>query len=677
AAGSRRACAGLAAARRAAARVEAGGVEEQPRRLLLDTAVGLESVLDRELADLGIEGRRTTYEGGVALEGPEASLWRVALQSRVVQSIRVLTKLPFHCAFDSTLRNHAAGASWKDFLWFGPEASTPRIRVQASASGPQVCDKSRLHHVGLVEERVADGIEQQRQSFMKSKVQRVSDSKVYDTSAADPRQPTVHVEIQRDEAQLSVAATENPHRRAYVYAVAAAAAEEDAASPEGAPTAAALRECPLGEAHAAACVMRTPLLRHLEAARGALGAEGPGLVVWDPFCGRGTLLLEDWTRCSGCSSWRWNKSWCQELWQCSCGNAVEPFRRHPRRQASAAAPASLGRAGSLAQCPWRRQGPTDGEASSTGGVSRTSDLSSVLTQLAASKGQEPQAAAAIELVRKLVAPPPPVVEAKPPDEVFRKAAGLHKEAARKHQGAVDAVIRLEDQLAAAREKENALAVALAEAEHSKRVAAAAVARQAAEVERQQDLSEDIFQLTWGSNSPDRLSEIDEGDAVMSDAVLGGKAVVVGGSAGGAAEKGVASIEQAAKQISAAKLSAARAAKTAAAGGAAAAQSSAEGGSPTAEAGSARASTGLEGGVEEIDSNFVCSGGHRLFFANITEMGPLAWGFVEESVERFNTFCFAETHVQGSHFEKWRVAAKKLDLKILANHARPSRKGLLE
>eukprot|EP00959_Pyramimonas_sp_CCMP1952_P383881 8044748-Pyramimonas_sp.AAC.1 len=59
------------------------------------------------------------------------------------------------------------------------------------------------------------------------------------------------------------------------------------------------------------------------------------------------------------------------------------------------------------------------------------------------------------------------------------------------------------------------------------------------------------------------------------------------------------------------------------------------------------------------------------------MGPLAWGFVEESVERFNTFSFVETHVQGSHFEKWRVAAKRLDLKILANHARPSRKGLLE
>eukprot|EP00959_Pyramimonas_sp_CCMP1952_P135107 2827018-Pyramimonas_sp.AAC.1 len=56
----------------------------------------------------------------------------------------------------------------------------------------------------------------------------------------------------------------------------------------------------------------------------------------------------------------------------------------------------------------------------------------------------------------------------------------------------------------------------------------------------------------GSNSPDRLSEIDEGDAVMGDAVLGGKAVADGGSTGGAAEKGENSIAQAAKQISAAK-----------------------------------------------------------------------------------------------------------------------------
>ena len=169
----------------------------------------------------------------------------------------------------------------------------------------------------------------------------------------------------------------------------------------------------------------------------------------------------------------------------------------------------MGREGSLGLCPWRSGG--DGDASSTGGASGASDLTSLLAQLAAKEGTEPQAAAAIQLVQRLVAPPPPAVVEKPPDEVFRKATGLHKEAARKHQGAVDSVLRLEDQLAAARARESELAVHLAEADHAKRVAASAVARQATEVARQEDLSEELFQLTW-----DPAVFTDVGDLSMSE-----------------------------------------------------------------------------------------------------------------------------------------------------------------
>eukprot|EP00927_Polykrikos_kofoidii_P047674 TRINITY_DN41950_c0_g1_i1.p1 TRINITY_DN41950_c0_g1~~TRINITY_DN41950_c0_g1_i1.p1 ORF type:complete len:424 (+),score=73.32 TRINITY_DN41950_c0_g1_i1:107-1273(+) len=52
---------------------------------------------------------------------------------------------------------------------------------------------------------------------------------------------------------------------------------------------------PLGDAHAAGCVLKSTLLRHLDRA----GQAGTELVVWDPFCGRGTLLLEALGICLG------------------------------------------------------------------------------------------------------------------------------------------------------------------------------------------------------------------------------------------------------------------------------------------------------------------------------------------------------------------------------------------
>ena len=50
----------------------------QPRQLLFDTAPGLEHILEREIKELGIAGAdsATSYTGGVAIEGPEESLWR-------------------------------------------------------------------------------------------------------------------------------------------------------------------------------------------------------------------------------------------------------------------------------------------------------------------------------------------------------------------------------------------------------------------------------------------------------------------------------------------------------------------------------------------------------------------------------------------------------------------------
>lgn len=110
---------------------------------------------------------------------------------------------------------------------------------------------------------------------------------------------------------ISVFLTDVPHLRAYSAAAAAAQAAsqqttsgwgmqgdapegdekgEDAASGQPGNS----RE-PLGHVQAAACVLRSTLLQHLQ----SVTAAGQKLLVWDPFCGSGEMILEALGICLG------------------------------------------------------------------------------------------------------------------------------------------------------------------------------------------------------------------------------------------------------------------------------------------------------------------------------------------------------------------------------------------
>lgn len=267
-----------AAAARGARPFEAAALEasRKPQRILLDTAIGLEASLERELELLRIPGTRWRYRGGVGVEGPEAVLWRIAMESRLVESIRLGVKMPFHSAYESTLRNHSAGVQWTDYMWFTPKTVNPQIRINV--------EESRLFHTEVIKSSVTTAIEDQRQKYLKQKLQTASDEEFYNDDPL-PEPPTVHVSLRKDECELSVSATAALHQRAYFSACDAPDEAEGEYFLDGEPS---IKTTPLGDAHAAACVLKAFLPKYLQEAT----AQGNRLTVWDPFCGQGTMLLE-------------------------------------------------------------------------------------------------------------------------------------------------------------------------------------------------------------------------------------------------------------------------------------------------------------------------------------------------------------------------------------------------
>ncbi|CAE7888648.1 unnamed protein product [Symbiodinium sp. KB8] len=268
-----------AVARGAAARgsqLEAAALSRvvQPRRLFFDTAPGLEPMLQRELQALGIlRGRAERYHGGLYIEAPESLLWRAALQSRLLLGGRLGVGELFHAGYESTLANYVAGVPWPDYMWFGAEPAKPPLKVHT--------ENSRLYHTDVIERAVLNGIERRRQFFMNLRLQRNEDEIFYgrqDKERPRPDLPTLHVDLKRNECDLSVATTAVPQLRAYSLAV-----EEKDEHQEGRGSA-----WTLGDSHAAACVLKSQCLELLE----ECGKAERHLCVWDPFCGRGKLLLE-------------------------------------------------------------------------------------------------------------------------------------------------------------------------------------------------------------------------------------------------------------------------------------------------------------------------------------------------------------------------------------------------
>ncbi|CAL1160314.1 unnamed protein product [Cladocopium goreaui] len=246
----------------------------EPRRLYFDTAPGLEKMLQRELEAFQLGSVALTPRAGeLWLTAPESALWRATLQSRVLLGARLGVGDVFHAGYESTLSNYVAGIPWPDYLWFRAEPLGPPLKVQA--------EKSRLYHTDVIERGVLSGIEKRRQFFMGLKLQNKDDGNFYGRKEREgPPFPTVHVNLSQNECHMSVAATAAPHARAYELALDEGQMEQEEE----------MRGSPwlLEPAHAAACVMRANLFRHLEES----ARSGQKLCVWDPFCGKGTLLLE-------------------------------------------------------------------------------------------------------------------------------------------------------------------------------------------------------------------------------------------------------------------------------------------------------------------------------------------------------------------------------------------------
>ncbi|CAE7728975.1 unnamed protein product [Symbiodinium sp. CCMP2592] len=230
-------------------------------------------MLQRELEALGIlRGRAERYHGGLHIEAPESLLWRAALQSRLLLGGRLGVGELFHAGYESTLSNYVAGVPWPDYMWFGAEPANPPLNIHT--------EKSRLYHTDVIERAVLTGIERRRQFFMNLRLQQNEDELFYGRGEKEmPALPTLHVELKRNECDLSVAITAVPQLRAYSLAV----EEADDHHKEG-------RESTwtLGDSHAAACVLKSQCLELLEECSKA----ERHLCVWDPFCGRGQLLLE-------------------------------------------------------------------------------------------------------------------------------------------------------------------------------------------------------------------------------------------------------------------------------------------------------------------------------------------------------------------------------------------------
>jgi putative N6-adenine-specific DNA methylase len=203
-------------------------------RLFAVVRPGLEPLLRAELAEL-LPGRELReLVGGLEWRGGVADLHRVARWSHLAEAIRV------RVAEFSAPRFERLVAGVERAPWHAFATASTQIEVRAT------CHRSRLYHSDAVAERVREAIR----------------ARLADRQAArpGPGKLVVHVRLHSDSCVLSVDATgDRLHRRGYRTEVGGA---------------------PARETLAAAVVMA-----------GLRAFERPD-VIWDPFCGTGSLVIE-------------------------------------------------------------------------------------------------------------------------------------------------------------------------------------------------------------------------------------------------------------------------------------------------------------------------------------------------------------------------------------------------
>ena len=192
---------------------------------------GLESVLDEELAALGIRRRRIT-KGGVSLRASTRELYAANVWSRTAS--RLLVRIGrFRATGFRDLEREIAAMDWSPWL---AEGTGVRLRVSSGSS--------RLHHTGAIAERIERALG----------VDDVRERGIDDDATAQ----AFVVRVRRDVVTISVDASgDNLHQRGWRLAIAKA---------------------PLRETLAAAMVL-------------ASGWRGDRPLL-DPMCGSGTIAIE-------------------------------------------------------------------------------------------------------------------------------------------------------------------------------------------------------------------------------------------------------------------------------------------------------------------------------------------------------------------------------------------------
>jgi putative N6-adenine-specific DNA methylase len=191
------------AERRALARARR---EAERMSLFVGAAPGLEPLLADEARALGLAGSEPrVVAGGIELDGDRTTLYRANLELGLATQVR-LRLGRFHAAHFSELVRRASELPWE--RWLSPGA---HVRFRSTAQ------RSRLHHTGAIDERVAEAI-----------AARLGGPVIVADGEEDVA--LVHARFERDEVTLSLDTSGAPlHRRGYRLATAKAPLREDLA----------------------------------------------------------------------------------------------------------------------------------------------------------------------------------------------------------------------------------------------------------------------------------------------------------------------------------------------------------------------------------------------------------------------------------------------------------------
>ncbi len=254
--------------------------------VFVQTAPGLEPLLAEELSEvLGSGVSVKQQDGGVVVRVSREQLFRLCLGTRLAESVRVRLK-SFIAREFRALEGTLGKLPWRAFLAAG---SSIDVRV--------VCHRSRLWHTGAVTERVL-AVLGQRFGLQPGR--------------AEEGAAQVHLRITGDAVQASVdAGGYRLHRRGYRSHTLAASVRETLA-------AAAARQV-LGPETS-----------------GEFGAKA-GQVLWDPFCGAGTMALEALLLARGALAGE-RRSFAFESWPTHDAALFAATRDSARLDASARAP---------------------------------------------------------------------------------------------------------------------------------------------------------------------------------------------------------------------------------------------------------------------------------------------------------------------------------------------------